>query len=145
MLVSILLTMEDADGKLIEKEQEILYLHGNYGQIFAKVEKMLEGKSVGETFEVALSPDEAFGEYDEALVISEPLSELPQDVSVGMELESEDETIFWVVQEIKEKEAVINGNHPLAGVSLKLKGKILELQQLSKEGVEEILKMEEEH
>lgn len=145
MLVSISLKIENENGQLLDESEEILYLHGNYEQIFQKLEDELDGKSIGERFNVLLQPKEAFGEYDETLVLKEPLEDLPEEISLGMELESEDKDVVWIVEEIKDDYAVLNANHEMAGITLRVSGEILAVEQLSKEGVEEILKMEHEH
>ncbi|QOP42154.1 FKBP-type peptidyl-prolyl cis-trans isomerase [Sulfurimonas marina] len=144
-LVSLSLKLEDEKGNLIDESDELMYLHGGYNQIFPKLEAELEGKKVGDTFELLLAPAEAFGEYDESLVAKESLQDLPEDVTVGMELEGENEAIAWVVESIEDEYAVLNANHELAGITLKASGEILEMEHLSDEGVDEILKMEHEH
>ncbi|MFT7861094.1 MAG: FKBP-type peptidyl-prolyl cis-trans isomerase [Sulfurimonas sp.] len=144
-LVSISLKLEDQKGNLLDESDEVMYLHGGYKQIFQKLEDDLEGKKVGESFDLLLTPQEGFGEYDESLVAKELLSDLPEDIAVGMELEGEDEAIVWVVESIEDGYAVLNANHELAGVPMRISGEVLEMEYLNDEGVEEILNMEHEH
>jgi FKBP-type peptidyl-prolyl cis-trans isomerase SlyD len=144
-LVSLSLTLEDEKGNIIDQSDELMYLHGGYGQIFQKLEDELEGKKVGDGFDLFLEPKEAFGEYDESLLLKESLDDMPEDVEVGMELDGEDEGIVWVVENIEDGYAILNANHELAGIPLRAKGSILEMEHLSDEGVEEILNMEHEH
>jgi FKBP-type peptidyl-prolyl cis-trans isomerase SlyD len=144
-LVSISMKMEDVEGNLLDETEELMYLQGGYGQIFQKLEDELEGKTVGDTFDLRLTPQEAFGEYKESLVAQEPLQELPEDIAVGMEFDSDDEEVVWVVEEIQEEHAVLNANHELAGIPLRVYGKVLELEQLNEKGVKEILEMEHTH
>lgn len=144
-LVSISLKLEDEKGNLLDESDEVMYLHGGYQQIFQKLEDELEGKKVGDTFNLLLTPAEAFGEYKESLVAKELLTDLPEDIAVGMELEGEDEETVWVVESIENEYALLNANHELAGVPLRASGEILEMEHLSDEGVQEILNMEHEH
>ncbi len=157
-IVTLDYTINDTDGNLLHKEEEpIVYLHGDYGQIFLAVEKVLEGKSVGDTFETSLSCDEAFGEYDPELVVTEKLSELPADISIGMEIdgsvedddgdeeEDEEDIIIYTVTAINGDEATLDANHPLAGLDLVFKGIILEIQEASEEEIEEMLNDDEEY
>ena len=68
-VVSLHYEMYDANNQLLDKTEEpIAYLHGGYDGIFPLVEEALHGKNVGDTVEVALSPDDAFGEQDPELV-----------------------------------------------------------------------------
>lgn len=146
-LVSISLKTEDEGGYLLEENEEIMYLHGAYGQIFQKLENELEGKKQGDSFHLFLTPIEAFGEYRESLVVREPLQELPNDLSLGMEFETENENekTIWVVENIEDGYAILNANHELAGMPLRVSGEVLELEQLTDEGAQEILNMKHTH
>jgi FKBP-type peptidyl-prolyl cis-trans isomerase SlyD len=144
-LVSMSIKLEDEEGNVFDESDELIYLHGGYHQIFQKLEDELEGKKVGDTFHVALTPAEAFGEYKESLVLKELLEDLPEDISIGTELDGEEEGVVYVVESIDKEHAVLNANHPFAGVALIASGDILEIEQLSDEAIEEILKAEHEH
>ncbi|HHS92385.1 MAG TPA: peptidylprolyl isomerase, partial [Campylobacterales bacterium] len=115
-MVSIELTLRDENGNVIEANDEaLIYLHGGHGHLFQKLEDELEGKFVGDSFNVKLMPSEAFGEFRDDLVSKELLSDLPEDVEVGMEMDGEEEGIIYVVLEIDETHALVDGNHPYAG------------------------------
>lgn len=144
-LVCVSLKIKDEAGNLLDESEEVMYLHGGYGQIFEKLENQLDGKKVGYTFSVYLRPVEAFGKYDESLVSKEPLKELPENIDLGMEFEVENEDIVWVVEDIEDGYAILNANHELAGLPLRFSGEVLELEQLSDEGAQEMLNMEHEH
>ncbi len=100
-------------------ETPLVYLHGHDG-IFPKLEAALTGKVVGDALDVKLEPADAFGEYDDGLVTSESLDNLPPGVTVGTQLEgtSEHGRHIMLVAQIADGEAVLDGNHPLAGVAL---------------------------
>ncbi|CAA6804770.1 MAG: Unknown protein [uncultured Sulfurovum sp.] len=144
-LVSLFMITEDQVGNLLEENEEIMYLHGAYGQIFQKLEDELEGKTVGDSFNLFLLPKEAFGDYDETLVVKESLQDLPDDIDLAMEFEDEQEKKVWIVETIEENYAILNANHELAGVPLRISGKVLELEQLSDKDAKEILAMEHTH
>ncbi|HZF70118.1 peptidylprolyl isomerase [Sulfuricurvum sp.] len=135
----------DTEGNLLHEEDEpIVYLHGDYGQIFKAIEEALEGKEVDDTFSVKLSSDEAFGEYDPELVVTEALSELPAEVTIGMEVdgyldEDGEDVIIYTVTDIEGDRATLDGNHPLAGIDLVFEGKILDIEAATPEEIEEIL------
>jgi len=99
-LVSIRMTLKDEDGNIIEdNEEEIIYLHGGYGHLFAKLEDTLENKTIGDTFSIKLSAAEGFGEFKEELISRELLSDLPEDIEMGMELDGDvDGVIFQVIE-----------------------------------------------
>lgn len=144
-LVHLEYRLSDADGVHLNPEEgELIYLHGGYGHIFAELENALEGKAINDTFKVTLSPEEAFGEHKEELLFEEQLSELPEDIFIGMELdgsddESPEENIIYTITEINDDFATLNGNHPLAGKTLTFEGIITEVQELNAEEVRGIL------
>lgn len=150
-LVTLDYRLTDTEGNLINPDQEpLIYLHGGHGHLFKKVEEILEGKSVGDTFHVTLTPGEAFGDYDAELVVEEPLSELPEDIAVGMEIDgymegSPDDVVIYTVTEVHENHAVLDGNHPMAGKSLIFEGTVQDVQEISEEVIREILEHHHDH
>ena len=66
-----------------------MYLHGGYDDIFPKIEEALQGKAIGESVQVKLQPDEAFGEYDAEMVQIEPRKDFPKELQVGMQFEGD--------------------------------------------------------
>ena len=142
--------LSETSGNLLEDSQELIYLHGGYGQIFKPLEEALEGKKVGDTFRVEIPAAEAFGEFDESTVVSESLDELPEEIAVGMEIdgyieENQDDVIVYTVTEIRDGRATLNANHPLAGRDLVFEGTIEEIIQASEETVRQILEHQDEH
>jgi FKBP-type peptidyl-prolyl cis-trans isomerase SlyD len=123
-VVTLAYTVVDADGTMIDDGKEPLsYVHGGYNAIFMPVEAALHGKSVGDSVAVKLQPADAFGEYDPELVDVVPVDELPQPLTVGMQIEGIPEEgdgapVFATVTDIAEGKAVLDGNHPLAGIAL---------------------------
>lgn len=139
-VVSMTYELKNAQGEVLESSAEpVAYLHGGYDNIFPKVEEAMHGKNIGDTVEVSLEPDEAFGEYDENLVQIEPASAFPTDeLKVGMQFEGEDETgdvILYTVTEIANDKVVVDGNHPWAGERLLFTAKITAVRQANQEEV----------
>lgn len=150
-IVTIDYHINDTEGNLLHEEEEsLVYLHGDYGHIFPTVEKALEGKSIGESFQVTLSADKAFGEYDPSLVLTEALSELPENVSIGMELdgyfeEDSEDVIIYTITEIEGDHATLDGNHPLSGLDLIFEGTVLDIHKANQEEIKEIQEFHHNH
>jgi len=137
-VVSLSYELYDVDGKLIEKAQTpLVYLHGGYSGIFPLVEQALDGKAVGETCRVRLTPADAFGEYDAELVRVEARDRFPAEVDVGMQFEGESsnkgETLVYTVTDIADGKVVVDGNHPLAGQTLNFECTIAEVRAATQE------------
>jgi FKBP-type peptidyl-prolyl cis-trans isomerase SlyD len=128
-VVTLKYEVTDRDGEVVDAGQDhLVYLHGGYGGLFDALEVALQGKSVGDAFSVALTADEAFGEYDEDLVSVEPRDAFPANIQVGIqvELDSEDgETLLFKVTHIDRDNVTINGNHPLCGLDLVFSGTVV--------------------
>ncbi len=122
-VVTLNYTVHDPDGNLVDDgENPLVYLHGGYDAIFPKLEEELHGKNVGDKFVVKLQPDDAFGDYDESLVMIEPADLFPDSIEIGMAFErvgedGEDDMLFRVT-DIADGKVIVDGNHPLAGTAL---------------------------
>ena len=128
-VVTLHYEMFDANDQLIDKtEQPIAYLHGGYDGIFPLVEEALHGKEVGDVVDVTLAPDDAFGEQDPELVRMEDTSVFPVDVEVGMMFEADDpetgDVFVYRVTDVADGKAVVDGNHPLAGMKIRFKATV---------------------
>lgn len=139
-VVTLSYQVYDPDGNLVDEGREpLVYLHGGYQGIFATVEDALQGKGVGDELKVKLQPEDAFGEYDESLVLVEPLSVFPENIEVGMQFErvtddGEEERIYTIT-DIAEGEVVVDGNHPLAGTALVFTCTVADVRQASAEEI----------
>ncbi len=140
-VVSITYQLANSDGEVLEQTEEaISYLHGGYDNIFPTVEEQLQGKQVGDALTVILEPDFAFGEYDAELVRVEDKERFPvPDVAVGMQFEGEsddgEEMLLYTVTEITDDSIVVDGNHPLAGQTLKFSCTVTEVRPASAEEI----------
>jgi FKBP-type peptidyl-prolyl cis-trans isomerase SlyD len=137
-VVSISYELFDTAGKLIEKTQSpITYLHGGYDGIFPLVEEALHGKGAGDSCQVHLKPDDAFGEYEADMVRIEPRNLFPETVVVGMQfegaIEGSDKFTVYTVTEIAPDKVVVDGNHPLAGQALMFSCTVIEVRAATKE------------
>jgi FKBP-type peptidyl-prolyl cis-trans isomerase SlyD len=123
-VVTLTYELYDGDGALVEKTNApVEYLHGGYEGIFPLVERELDGKDVGDTCRVRLEPNDAFGEYDAGLVHLETRDKFPDNLAIGMQFEGEGQEsgdkLVYTVTDISDGKVVVDGNHPLAGRTLR--------------------------
>lgn len=141
-IVTLQYHVTDEEGQLIDEGREpLLYIHGGYENIFAPIEEALEGKSIGDSFKVALGAREAFGEYNGDLVMVESINNLPENLEVGMQIEgyaqgNEEDGILYVVTDIKEDRAFLDGNHPLAGLNIIFEGSVTHIRTATEEEIQ---------
>jgi FKBP-type peptidyl-prolyl cis-trans isomerase SlyD len=147
MWVTVRYRLFDSLGEAVEDaERELTYLHGGFGSVFPKIEAALAGHDAGYATSVYLQPEDGFGDYDAELVNLAPRSEFPEQLEVGMTFESlgegEDERNgIFTVTDFNEESVVLDGNHPLAGMSLRFDLRITEVREASEEEIEQERRM----
>ncbi len=139
-VVSLNYTMFDDEAQVIDQNQDpIVYLHGGYDNILPAVEAALDGKTVGMVISVTMDPEDAFGEFDPALVHEEDVGLFPPDLEVGMMFETRDpetdETMPFRVTAIDAGKVTVDGNHPLAGMRVRFDAEILEVRAATEEEI----------
>ena len=140
-VVTLDYTVRDPEGNVVDDgANPLVYLHGGYDAIFPLLEEKLHGMKEGEKLNIKLQPDDAFGEYDESLVLVEDRELFPADIEVGMAFErvgddGEDDMLFRIT-DIADKKVVVDGNHPLAGMALVFDVTVREVRQASSEELE---------
>jgi FKBP-type peptidyl-prolyl cis-trans isomerase SlyD len=139
-VVTLNYTVRDTDGTVIDDGQHpLVYLHGGYDGIFPVLEETLHGKKVGDSFQLKLQPEDAFGDYDEELILVEDAKLFPDNIEVGMSFErvSDDgeEELIYRVTDIADGKVVVDGNHPLAGVALVFDVTVAEVRVASAEEI----------
>lgn len=141
-VVSFHFTLKNDQGKVIESStasDPLTYLHGS-GSIVPGLEEALEGRKVGEKLEVILPPEKAYGPRDEKLIQHVPKSQFPnpEKLKPGMQFQvnSQGGPMILTVQEVREKEVVIDGNPELAGQTLQFDIEIVEVRKATAEELE---------
>ncbi|MCX2861869.1 FKBP-type peptidyl-prolyl cis-trans isomerase [Paucibacter sp. PLA-PC-4] len=138
-IATLKLKVADAKGKLIEESKEpMACLIGGYGNTLPAVEDALMGQEAGFLITLNLTPETAFGERDESLLRSIAKKDFPPGVKVGGQLElreAEGEFQLFNVVKIKGDTVILDGNHPLAGMSLKVTVKVVSVRAASAEEV----------
>jgi FKBP-type peptidyl-prolyl cis-trans isomerase SlyD len=131
----------DGRGEVVDRGQDLVYLHGGHGGIFPKVEEALADKETGERVRVRLEPDDAFGSRDPGLVRVEPRSRLRGQVKVGMRVQGEAQhedhshPVSFRVVKVGEQEVTLDGNHPLAGQTIEFRCTVLDVRPASPEEI----------
>lgn len=109
-------TLDSSEGR-----SPLAYIQG-IGQLIPGLEKALEGKVVGHKDKVTIQPAEAYGERNDALIqaVGKEQIQGTDEVQVGMQFETQGPQgpMLLTVVEVKDAEVVLDGNHPLAGVTL---------------------------
>ena len=123
-VVTIDYALKDDQGQLLDSSEgtdPLPYLHGA-NNIVEGLENALEGKSTGDRVEVTVAPSQGYGERNDALRQAVPRENFAQfdDLAVGMQfsVQNQDEPVVVTVVDMDEETVTLDGNHPLAGVTL---------------------------
>jgi FKBP-type peptidyl-prolyl cis-trans isomerase SlyD len=132
-VVSLVWRLEDTQGQLIDElTQPIEFFYGG-NDLFAKVEEALTDQQEGFATRLQLEPEQAFGDYRPELVFFEERSVIPEPVEPGMQFDgvppgaaTQDMPgdLVYTVTEVYPTHVVLDGNHPLAGLALRLDLKV---------------------
>jgi len=133
-VVGLTWTLKDTLGETLDElDEPVEFLLGG-DDLLTKIEQQLQGHEVGEQLAFQLEPEEAFGDYNENLVFLEQRVIFPAELEEGMTFdgaalptgasEGTPKDKIYTVTEIYPEHVVLDGNHPLAGIALRLNLKI---------------------
>jgi FKBP-type peptidyl-prolyl cis-trans isomerase SlyD len=120
-IVTIEYSLKDAEGNLLDSNKgfaPLEYLQGA-GNIVPGLERVMEGMQAGESKEIFIAPQDAFGLYDEALK-----KILPVSIFGNHETLNKGDTVIQpdgteaIVIDMDDNNITVDSNHPLAGIAL---------------------------
>ncbi len=114
-----------ADGTVFDSSDggEPLAFAVGSGQVIQGFDEAIIGMKVGDSKDVVIPVEKAYGERNDEMVIQAPIDQVPPDLNpeVGMRLEmggANGETLRVVVVEVAETHVTLDANPPLAGKEL---------------------------
>lgn len=138
---------EGEERELMEKatvEAPLKFIYGT-GTMLPAFEKALMGLAVGDTFSFSLTPEDAYGEYNEEHVLDLPKTIFLVDGKFDDETIKEGNTLPMMdsngsrmngsVLEVKEDVVVMDFNHPLAGETLHFSGNVIDIHEATAEEI----------
>ena len=144
-VVTLTWRLEDTQGNLIDELAEPLEFFYGGEDLLEKVEEALAEQDTGFHAVLHLEPEHAFGDYDPALVFFEASADLPEGMEVGMQFDGPPPGAktpgmpagaIYTVTEVYPEHVVLDGNHPLAGIALRLDLTVRDVREASEEEIE---------
>ena len=142
-VVALTWTLKDTLGEVLDVlDEPVEFLIGG-DDLFDKIEQSLQGHGKGAKVDLHLEPEEGFGDYREELVFLEPRSLFPAELEEGMTFEGLPEgsnpeaarDVLYTVTEIYPEHVVLDGNHPLAGIALRLSLRVEGVREATEEEI----------
>ena len=138
---------EGEERELMEKatrEVPLKFIYG-MGMMIPAFEEALMGLEAGEKFDFSITPENAYGEYNEEHVLDLPKSIFEVDGKFDAEMVQEGNTIPMMdasgqringsVLEVKDDVVVMDFNHPLAGETLHFTGEVIDVHEPTAEEI----------
>lgn len=143
-----LYTIENGKEEFIEEatdDNPYTFLSG-FGMVLPAFEEAIVGKQDGESFEVTIAKEDAYGEHDDEAVV-----ELERDIftidghfdnkkvfpGAVVPLTNEEGQRFQAtIVDVTEEHVTVDLNYPLAGKSLKFSGHIVENREATNEEIQ---------
>ena len=125
-------TLKDTLGETLDTlDEPVEFLIGG-DDLLAKIDAALQGKVAGDELKLHLEPEDAFGDYNDQLLFLEPRNLFPAEIEVGMAFEglppggnpSAPAELLYFVSEIYPEHVVMDANHPLAGIAIRIQLKV---------------------
>lgn len=144
-VVTLTWRLEDTLGGLIDELEQPVEFYFGGDDLLPKVEAALAGQQAGFRTRLQLEPDDAFGDYDAGLVFFEARSALPDGIEVGMRFDGPPEgatteelpsDAIYTVTEVYPDHVVLDGNHPLAGIALRLDLEVRSVREATDDEIE---------
>ena len=138
---------EGEERELMEKatrEVPLKFIYGT-GMMIPAFEDALAGLESGDQFDFSLTPENAYGEYNEDHVLELPKNIFEIDGKFDSEMVKEGNTIPMMdadghrmngsVLEVKKDVVVMDFNHPMAGETLHFKGEVVDVHEPTAEEI----------
>ena len=141
-VVEIDFTLKNSSGQVMdssEGREPLFYIQG-IGNLVPGVENALEGKNSGERVLVTVPPEAGYGMRNESLVLSvnrDKFAEI-EGLKEGLrfQMDTPSGSMVFAVVQVGDEEVVVDGNHPLAGMTLDFDIKIQSVRDATSEELE---------
>ena len=134
--------LSDQHEKVLDESPEdepLVYLHGAAG-IIPGLEDELGGKAAGDNFDVTIDPDDAYGEHMPEAVSQVPRGQFDADLDIqpGMQFSDDIGGSLATVTAVDSEFVTMDNNHPLAGLTLRFQGTVVEVREPTGEELDEL-------
>jgi FKBP-type peptidyl-prolyl cis-trans isomerase SlyD len=144
-VVSLTWRLMTLQGESIDELNEPVEFFYGGEDLLEKVEEVLLGEAAGFATTLQLEPEHAFGEYRPELVFFEARSLFPEGIEPGMQFDGPPEgsatpdmprEAIYTVTEVYPEHVVLDGNHPLAGIGLRLDLEVKDVREASDDEID---------
>jgi FKBP-type peptidyl-prolyl cis-trans isomerase SlyD len=144
-VVALTWTLKDTLGETLDVlDEPVEFLLGGQ-DLLPKIEAALQGHGAGAQVDLHLEPENTFGDFNDQLLFLEPRALFPKDIEEGLTIEGTalpqgchpdaPRNVLYTITEIYPEHVVLDGNHPLAGIAIRLHLKVEGVREATEEEV----------
>jgi FKBP-type peptidyl-prolyl cis-trans isomerase SlyD len=138
-VVALTWTLKDTLGEELDVlDEPVEFLVGG-SDLLDKVQEALQGHRAGVKLDLHIEPEDAFGDFNDQMLFLEPRALFPKEIEVGHTFEGNalpvgcnpdlSKDAVYVVTDLYPEHVVLDGNHPLAGIALRLHLKVVAVRE----------------
>lgn len=138
-------TLKDTLGEELDVlDEPVEFLLGG-NDLLPSIEAALQGHAAGDKIQLQIEPDQAFGDFNDQLIFLEPRALFPADLQEGLTMEgyalpegcnpAAPKDALYTVTDIYPEHVVLDGNHPLAGIAIRLQMKVESVREATEEEI----------
>ena len=144
-VVTLTWTLTDAQDRALDALETPTEFFFGGDDLLAAVEDAIAGRAAGVETRVQIEPEQAFGDYQPERVCFEPRALFPAQLEPGMVFEGLPAgaktpgmaaDALYVVTEVYPEHVVLDANHPLAGMAIRLAIKVEAVREASDDEIE---------
>ncbi len=144
-VVALTWTLKDTLGEELDVlDEPVEFLVGG-NDLLPIIENALQGHGAGATVQLQIEPEQAFGDFNDQLLFLEPRHLFPAELQEGLTMEGNalpegcnpnaPRDTLYTVTDIYPDHIVIDGNHPLAGIAIRITMKVESVREATEEEV----------
>ena len=144
-VVGLTWTLKDTLGEELDVLDDAVEFLVGGDDLFDVIEEALQGLQVGAELELQIEPEQGFGDFDDQLIFLESRERFPAELEEGMTFEGTSlpagcnpdapKDALYTVTEIYPEHVVLDANHPLAGIALRLSLTIESIREATEEEI----------
>ncbi|RZI70535.1 MAG: peptidylprolyl isomerase [Variovorax sp.] len=144
-VVGLTWTLKDTLGEVLDVlDDPVEFLVGGE-DLFDAIEAALQGHEPGARVQLQLEPEQGFGDFNDQLLFLEPRALFPEGIEEGMTFdgaalpqgvsEQMPKDAIYTVTELYPEHLVLDGNHPLAGIAIRLDITVRSVREATEEEI----------
>lgn len=144
-VVALTWTLKDTLGETLDVlDEPVEFLVGG-NDLLPVLEAALQGYGAGSSLQLQIEPEQAFGDFKDQLLFLEPRHLFPDDLQEGLTMEGSalpegchpdaPRDTLYTITDIYPDHVVLDGNHPLAGIAIRINLQIESVREATEEEV----------